>query len=359
MEKNDIIHNAYFYESANYMLKKYKKKVYFKTSLSPKIELDMETSPSMKYDDKADLPRTNFHWGQRKLLMSEIIFLMDYMHIYPKTNLIIYVGSAAGMHIPFLRALFAKKKKFDFILIDPAKFSKRVKDEEKRKDGLFMVINDFFTDKMAQELYKKYKGNYFFLSDIRRGDDLCEKDVREDMKMQADWIKILKPNASLLKFRLPWEKTKQKYFVPSKIYFQLYGRPNTTETRLVVDKKDKFKEMIWDCKKYEDICFYFNSITRRRYFKHDVSLAGFCHCFDCSAEILVWKKFLKFYGEDDKDTKIIKKFMEKTTAQCFELKYDITPFEKYIEILSKKNYDKRFFREYKKSREKSLMIKKR
>src|SRR5437588_8435378 len=60
----------------------------------------------------------NLHWGQRKLLNSEIDFLTN--HTDSKTNYIcVYAGAADGQHMPYLSSLF---KNISFHLYDPAKF---------------------------------------------------------------------------------------------------------------------------------------------------------------------------------------------------------------------------------------------
>ncbi len=62
--------------------------------------------------------RTVNHWGQRKLLLSEIEFLT--VHGSPGC-VVIYAGAAPGTHIPYLVKLFPEVK--CFVLYDPADFA--------------------------------------------------------------------------------------------------------------------------------------------------------------------------------------------------------------------------------------------
>jgi hypothetical protein len=57
------------------------------------------------------------HWGQRKLLLSEIEFLTHYAE--PGIT-VVYAGAAPGTHIPYLAGLFPG---VSFVLVDPNKFN--------------------------------------------------------------------------------------------------------------------------------------------------------------------------------------------------------------------------------------------
>ena len=64
--------------------------------------------------------KPNYHWGQRKLLLSEIEY---FCVLRNKTDinkcLVVYIGAAGGHHIPLIRQLFPK---LNFLLYDPEKF---------------------------------------------------------------------------------------------------------------------------------------------------------------------------------------------------------------------------------------------
>jgi hypothetical protein len=71
--------------------------------------------------------RSTNHWGQRKLLLSEIEFLLMFVPQLrarcppPKRIVILYAGAAPGTHIPYLFNLFNNKSgDLQFVLFDPA-----------------------------------------------------------------------------------------------------------------------------------------------------------------------------------------------------------------------------------------------
>ena len=62
----------------------------------------------------------NVHWGQLKLLGTEILFLISvYDENIHNNPVVVYSGAAAGHHIEIMKKLFSKIK---WILYDPCKF---------------------------------------------------------------------------------------------------------------------------------------------------------------------------------------------------------------------------------------------
>lgn len=101
------------------------------------------------------------------------------------------------------------------------------------------------------------------------------------MNLQKDWVVALQPKASMLKFRLPWEKgihdlhvcvlsfshAGTTQYLKGEIFLPIWGRETTTETRLI---STEFDLVSYDNSKYEEQCFYFNRIHRVMYFLHSV-----------------------------------------------------------------------------------------
>lgn len=272
-----------------------------KKSFDLKDRLLLPSMPKMEFKDKKTLS-TLEHWGQRKLLLTEIEFLTR--NTSPnKDYVFIYAGAAPGKHIPLLSLMFPNIKVFE--LWDPTKFEI----PENELSEKFILNNEIFTDDVAKSLKKKYKHErVLFLSDIRR--TTMDEDIIEDMKWQSDWVKILRPRASLLKFRLPWDNKSTKYLKGS-ILIQPWAPINSTETRLEVLHKDDFEEIEYSHKTYEQQMFYFNDVIRKNgYF--DVPFEGFDnslftpskknkrekhsmydHCYDCSCELWLLHNYVK------------------------------------------------------------------
>jgi hypothetical protein len=86
--------------------------------------------------------KTVIHWGQRKLLLSEVEFLTLYGHL---SSVVVYAGAAPGTHTGYLARLFPQHR---FVLLDPAPFTVRETDR-------ILCRNELFTDDVAREFAGK------------------------------------------------------------------------------------------------------------------------------------------------------------------------------------------------------------
>lgn len=278
--------------------------------------LDHENAPRKKYysrKKRGELITVN-HWGQRKLLMSEIEFITRCIDPGVEAT-IVYAGAAPGSHTNFLADMFPSCR---FVLVDPAPFV--ATETEKVR-----IINDYMTEKIAAEY--KDAPNVFFVSDIRTANprvmsrDQVEERVKIDNQLQIDWIEIMNPQASLLKFRCPYyfpdskskgsqaiargsTNTAYEYY-KGDVYLPVWGPQSTTECRLYVPRKREM--MKYDIQAYEEQLFYFNTETRVSYYPHNVKSRGLCHCFDCRSEVRILGEYLRKFKETspaDLDTRI-------------------------------------------------------
>ena len=284
----------------------------------------LESAERKRYYERKNELRTTNHWGQRKLLLSEIEFLTEYGE---KSNTVVYAGAAPGSKNEYLASLFPDHK---FIFIDPNPFHEKLKAAAEDNPNI-TLITGFFTDDSAL----KYKDDHvLFISDIRTADnkvmdeEKVEDTIVEDNRMQMSWHLKMEPEASMLKFRLPWGKGTTKYLsgysAEGKIYLPVWGRQTTTETRLVAVGNETYD---YDNTKYEEQCFYFNTITRCSYYEHDVDVnrvRGLCHCYDCAAEIHILKqwarKFFKAWFSSGGDCEPTEgEITEHVTRMCQQL----------------------------------------
>lgn len=237
------------------------------------------------------------HWGQRKLLLSEIEFLT----LYGKEGgTLVYAGAAPGNHIDLLADMFPG---MNFILVDPGNF---IIEEIKRPDGTkrLEIINSFFSDEMARDF--RSKNDVLFISDIRSREyqdmegEVAEGQVKEEMEQQKRWHTLMKPLASMFKFKLPYRPGKTRY-LDGYVFLPIWARVRTSETRLVCGRDAKPR--VWDNTEYESQCYFFNKVTRPSTFYHNVpdtkindrEWHGLDHCYDCTAEVHVLRGyFLKF-----------------------------------------------------------------
>ena len=161
----------------------------------PPLRTLPESYPRRQYASrKGQKKPKGLHWGQRKLLMSEIEFLT--LHGW-RAKHVVYAGSAPGNHITLLSEMFPQHH---FILVDPRDFAISA-------SSTISLFTQFFGDNLAKDFKAKYSDAgqpLLFISDIRTG--LLERHVYEDMQEQARWHRLIGSEASMLKFRLPWTK---------------------------------------------------------------------------------------------------------------------------------------------------------
>lgn len=241
------------------------------------------------------------HWGQRKLLLSEIEFLCRSMAFGERVTMV-YAGAAPGSHLEILYRMFPS---VEFVLVDPAPFSKRLAKLTDRMD----IRNEMMTPILAQELHRDHgdTGNLLFVSDIRAADyeliggEETEDQVRRDMDDQMAWHKILQPRRSLLKFRLPWATPENAgsttRYLDGDLLLPVWGPVRTTESRLLTRLGDSGAELVsYDNSKYEEQMSHFNTHTRVAVYPHPVEGEhvdgdSLCHCFDCCSEVGILREY--------------------------------------------------------------------
>lgn len=253
-----------------------------------------DLTPRTPYQRRQGEAKTVEHWGQRKLVLSEIEFLT--MHA-TKGCTVVYAGAAPGTHINYLSEVLFPD--VNFVLVDPAAFDCRPSDR-------IQIRNTFFTDEIANEYVDQ---GILFICDIRSTDIGIPTSEREgmvarDMLWQQKWIKIMKPQYSMVKFTLPYcPPPGSTQYLDGKLFMPVFGGRTSTECRLIIDDPESSRE--WDHEEYESYMFHHNTITRTACF--DVSLprqrrreVGLCRCYDCASEVFILSNFLKQHrGFDD------------------------------------------------------------
>ena len=283
---------------------------YIEVEFSIENRLLNENSPRTAYvRSNSETEITTVHYGQRQLLINEIEFLTLCISGLSQENaensewqnkkfVAFYAGAAPGHHLLVLSELFPFVK---FILVDPLKLDLIYGNGSFKNNLVF--INEKFTEHLAQELFTRYQEDSkfirLFISDIRGTKD-DESIIAQEMDLQATIHTILKPYKSYLKFRLPYvddlndpNSVLEKTYLSGDVYFLIWGRAHTSETRLLVHKDSV--ERTYDCVKYQDQLFHFNSNERTFCYEHNLTVPGFDHCYDCRAELYVFEKYLEIY----------------------------------------------------------------
>lgn len=298
------------------------------------------------------MSHTTLHWGQRKLLISEIIWLVD--HWDPSTHpspIFVYPGSMPGRHLNVLIRMFPQ---FTYVLYDTdrapngqarwwdldSEIQAQIKNaqslvhqagqteetkmitnydqlENMIKQGGVVLVPKYFFDVDAEFFAAKFSGNCFLCTDIRdltytgMVKDLTRANavVMKDMELQKRWVQLMRPVSSLLKFRLPWiipgqsRESMTEYFT-GQIYLQAWNGSTSSETRLCTDGIEMTR---YSNKLYESMTFYHNNETREKDhyvvkvhsiakdIDFDTSKTGYDEKFDSSMEIFVLSEYLRKY----------------------------------------------------------------
>lgn len=121
-----------------------------------------------------------------------------------------------------------------WLLVDPASFVCAPSDRIKLRQT-------YFTNELAEALRDE---DTLFICDVRSMDNANdplrkESRVQVDMEWQEQWVKLMRPKAAMLKFRLPYtDKCAPDYtathYLNGDVYLPVWGGRTTTETRLIV-----------------------------------------------------------------------------------------------------------------------------
>ena len=245
------------------------------------------TDLELPYRRRAEEEKLAIHYGQLKLLISEIYFLTLYGMSREVT--VVYAGAAPGIHIPFLSRMFPH---VDFHLYDPSKF--RIEPTNK-----IHLYTQYFTETDAQKWSCDSRSTsgetLLFISDIRSLDDddlvmtkvsgeeesqrRVEADVNKNMRDQETYYKIIRPHRALMKMRLPyaykWSPPSYRY-LDGDIFKQAFAPQTSTETRIVPSSGEEIipssggrgggrgGEIDYDIRKYESQMFHHNVIIREK-----------------------------------------------------------------------------------------------
>ena len=166
------------------------------SSMSRQIGFDYkDQSIERFYEMNMNEPNPICHWGQLKLLVSEIEFLFECRTREITTNsVLIYIGAAPGEHINLLIQYFPEIRRW--VLVDPSK------SEVKRHDKI-EIVNTRATNEYIEKLRIKYQEEkVIYINDMRTDTD--ENTVAKEMILQAKWGIHLRAKALLLKLRFPY-----------------------------------------------------------------------------------------------------------------------------------------------------------
>ena len=240
-------------------------------------------APAAHYRRRGDELKSVVHWGQRKLALSEIEFIVATLGARSSAEAtLVYAGAAPGTHIPFLAQLFPSTR---FVCIDPGDFSIP-------GTARVGVRREYMTAAVAAEwapgsVKRRGIGRLLFVSDVRTADfrvmddAAVEAAVRHDMQCQSDWVRIMQPDAALLKFRLPWEGGLTPY-LEGAVLLPVHGPPTTTEGRLLVVNQ----RLAAPTAAPPPVCDHSKATGAQQ--RGSAACPGFLCCGDCALPSTLW-----------------------------------------------------------------------
>jgi len=262
--------------------------------------------PEYKFTEDT-FPRTVCHWGQRKLFLTELDFLLKHSK---EGDTVIYIGAAPGRHIKYLAELVDD---VSFHLYDRTPFDTRLNAQSNivLKNMYFdeETVYDYLDDE--ENLYTNEEtgeSKILFLSDIRTADTsneerhISELKIANDMQLQKVLYEQLNPRKAHLKFRLPYLHVKNNpvlrgattfQYLSGELMIQPFGRRKSTETRLIPDGPGQYTD--WDLQLYSDAMFTHNYKTRVSYYENQFNIPGLDHCYDCTLEKRIWTDYVNMF----------------------------------------------------------------
>lgn len=251
------------------------------------------TGQSCKYKENSRISHVHSlsHNGKAKLLLADMQALFELLR-GAKTATVLYIGAAPGNQTQLLAQIFSNVK---FILFDKAPFNAALYDTKKYPN--VEIVSDWFTD----ELIPKYVGVDIVISDVRLGVNkdriLAEVQIHNDMLMQQNWVRGLKPAmGAMLKFRPPYLlkdmppeiPTPSEYtYLAGKIFWQAFPHIQSTEGRLLLTAEQAVTEPVhFDYEHYESAALQHNYRRVWCTYKPDgddkIDIPGFDRCLDCT-----------------------------------------------------------------------------
>ena len=280
---------------------------------------------------------TTVYYGQRKLLVNEMLFLALYgLQKYPeikdenwgeiekgmphipkdkKTPLLVYAGAGSGgQHLLYLCKLFSGVM---FYCYDLSDYDKNLRDEcEKGKYPNVVLVQTMFTEKERDffaTLSNDQGYDVYFMSDIRsagKQESFEEKEERVDIdnQLQYNWVEKIRPVVAHLKWRTPYTLDETNVMTPAVFMLEPWAGPDSGELRQMVERPPKGEPYQYETVQRSDIetrIVTFNNILKQyAHYRHPLPCSGYFyydeeektedsglgldHCWSCTYELICW-----------------------------------------------------------------------
>ncbi|QDJ95082.1 poly(A) polymerase small subunit [Hypsugopox virus] len=287
-----------------------------------------EITNSLEYDPASskEIAKKLPYQGQLKLMLCELFFLSKLQrHGMLDGSTVLYIGSAPGTHIKYLRDHFISMGVvIKWMLIDG-------RQHDTILNGLRDVtIMTKFVDETFLKMLRKqlHPSKIVLISDIRSKRDGSEPstcDLLSNYALQNMMVSILKPIASSLKWRCPFpDQWKEDFYIPhGNELLQPFAPSYSAEMRLISiysSEPIKLKCITKaDAIKYEKNMFYLNKIVRNQIilnFDYPNQEYDFFHMYYMLKTVYTNKEF------DSEKTKVL--FLQHSIFKFLKIPISIT-----------------------------------
>lgn len=215
----------------------------------------------------------------------------------------------------------------------------------------YYVIEDYFNDDLAN-LFSGLGNEFVFCSDVRSRDESLESpgdtDLLWNLAIQFNWLQIMRPYATMLKFRCPFNEPHDKkhfakhhndiiykeafdkakkngidfisdyqngifrYVAADRLYIQAFPGASSSESRLVIsdtkrgsndvgvnDDANPYKNIVeYDCVEYQNKFYYYNQVLRPYGFHSNPTNKKwhFDACGDCALTYKIMSDYYQKFG---------------------------------------------------------------
>ena len=263
------------------------------------LTLDIKKSHKAPID-KLYHPLTNIHIEKRRLLLCEVQALTSWYKDNPLQQhpIVLYTGSARGSELILLSQMFPS---VFFVLYDGTEFDKKLRELPDAFELHKVKVTTDVISGLAQR-FSKMTERLIFICDMDFGID-----TEKDMNLQEEWMRLLNPAMSLLKFRLP--RKENMLYPKGVILYDVWSKDDSLDSRILIQNKHILKKISYDSDAYEQSMFFHIKFARpfcylkesrdmelQQYIYQDNN--AYCPCYDCIAELKILQEYASVMRAD-------------------------------------------------------------
>lgn len=144
---------------------------------------------------------------------------------------------------------------------------------------------------------------------------LCGEHLEDGLALQREIVARIQPKMALLRFQPPRAGSEFEYLAGS-LFWPVWGGADCCDCLLATDGSALIS---YNVSRYYDAMHRFNLCTRQQAYRVTPfkSVYGMDYCYDCAAEVDIWKRYLKSFGKASDSTEIAT-LMNRASIVCSE-----------------------------------------